>query len=107
MGAREFTIPHTTIEYLYESVTLLEASAGLDLTGTAVSMALVGAGAVPVPGDWKTANWWTDPGSGAVLARAMLGRDIPLAVGIFDAWLKIDLGDDQVPLRWFARLYVL
>lgn len=101
---KELAVPVGTKEYLFESITILSVDAGADLIDAPVDFAVMPAGQNPTSGDFVTGEWFTDE-SGKLWARVKLGEDIDLVEGIFDAWIRPDLGE-EMPERLFARLYV-
>lgn len=98
---RKLRVSQLTREFLNEPVALTPGSAGV-ITDCPVWMAIVPIRAEP--STWTTAAWYTQP-DGLTVARVLLGDDIELAVGVFDAYVRVDLGDEQ-PVRLFAHLYV-
>lgn len=79
-------IPSGSKEYLHVPVT-----ANASLAGYGVEMALVGYGAEPGSGDWKTAVW--DSTNAKMLIG--LGTQTALIEGVYGVWVRITTAEER------------
>lgn len=79
-------------------------------TADTVQMAFTVAGADPIAGDWKTAEWETDATTepDTYYARCLVGPagTVTLAAGMYQAWVKIT-DSPEIPVKRSGLLVVV
>jgi hypothetical protein len=98
-----------TLEYVLVPVSATALGAPVNVTRDTVKMAFPATGVAPQSGDWKAADWETEPSyPKTYLARCLVGPGGAVtltAATTYDVWVKVS-DSPEVPARLVDTLVV-